>query len=126
MAVSLCGKQTVGALGLVARKALTGNVSSLDCQRLWWWAGSEALAPTSSRPQDEVRKASLALPSPPPHPMASTFSRPPLALRCIPWRSLLLPPRRWLRGFPSRLPSCGWCEMCLWVGVDRRQTVVFG
>lgn len=67
MAVSLCGKQNVGGLGLVARKALIGNVSSLDCQWLWWWVGSEALAPTSSRPQDEVRKASLP-PPPAPHP----------------------------------------------------------
>lgn len=49
MAVSLCDKQNCGrprAGGQGQRKAPISSISSLYRQRLWWWVGSEAAAPT--------------------------------------------------------------------------------
>lgn len=49
MAMSLCDTQNCGrprAGGQGQRNALVSNVSSLDCQQLWWWVRGEVLAPT--------------------------------------------------------------------------------
>lgn len=47
--MSLCDTQNCGrprAGGQGQRKASVSNVSSLDCQQLWWWVCGEVLAPT--------------------------------------------------------------------------------